>query len=158
MRGTFDEITTAVKSLEKVWELGSVVCSPDEFRMNGVVVNQGLDHQASVNMEERLQELKLAPLTRSRRRELTDEPTNAEFKGYQSIAGKLGWLGTRLSPFATFAASRLQRREIDMNASDLANGDHMANAILKRIPMIKCTPTKESDICILAFAGAGLPC
>ena len=89
--------------------------------MNGVVANQGLDHQESVNMEEHLKELKLAPMTRSRRRELTDEPTNVEFKGYQSITGKLGWLGACLSPFATFAASHLQRRKIDMSVSDLAN-------------------------------------
>ena len=45
-----------------------------------------------------------------------------------------------------------------MNASDPANGNHMTNAILKRMPMIKCAPTKELGICILAFTGAGLPC
>lgn len=89
--------------------VGAEAHTPKQARFNGAHIDQAKDHSMRVHMEGFVKGIKRLDINRARREQAEAPPTPAEIKDYQSLAGKMNWLGNAAAPACAFAASYMQQ-------------------------------------------------
>lgn len=115
--------------------VGKETYTPQPLRFNGAIIQRDSRGSIRVCMHEfaaQIQKMKLDPT----RRKQTESPvTGVELQAYQSLAGKMNWLGHSVVPHYAFAASYLQQQLGDLRVKHLAT----ANGVLREAQKFPAT-------------------
>ena len=103
-------------------------------------------------------EIELFNISPPRRRQVEARLAATEIREVRRIAGKLGYLGTGVSPFASFAASFLQQCIAFMTIAKLTNANGIIRDVLRHTTVISYPrPSNEEQkyARIVCFSDAG---
>ena len=158
--GEKDAVERVLTDFNDRFNFGTVIHGPGILRFFGFNIVQNDDFTCAINADDKLHNIEPAPLTRIRRKAVTDSMNQIERHTFCSINSSLGWLGTTVSPFCSSVSSRLQQRLPDLLVSDLIK----QRSNLKELQRLGSTITfgrpsdgKEYSISVLVFADAGKP-
>ena len=90
------------------FKLGTIVYGPTPFEFYGLQINQGNDMVVTASSDKKLDDLTQMSVDRTRLKQYHERINEIQQSHYNSINGKLCWIGVIFSPFCSFAAVYLQ--------------------------------------------------
>lgn len=111
------------------YKFGSVSRGPGRLRFYGLDIIQDETLASTIDGDDKLMALEPVPVTRSRRRELTEEMNELEKSSFMSVNASINWLGITASPLCAFYASHLQQKLPDGHVSNLT----LQSSVLKKL-------------------------
>ena len=108
-----------VAHISSQFKLGTIVYGPTCFEFYDLKIYQDSDMVVTVSSEKKMDDVTEMSVHRSRRKQSDERLNEIERSHYQSINGKLCWIGVISSPFCAFAASYLQQKSPNATVSDL---------------------------------------
>ena len=156
--GTEKALKWFSKKINARFHVGTETYAPEPIRFNGALLRQDRKGSIKVSMEEFANSISALSMTRERRKQQDDPVTADELQTYQSLAGKLNWLGHSVTPHYAFAASYLQQSIGDLRVKHLVQ----ANAILREVRnyapiLIYGRPDRITETTLCTFADASFP-
>ena len=145
-------------SMHQRFKIGTETCPPEQLRFNGGIIEQAVDSSIKLSMEEFANSLERLDLDRPRRKQTEAQATANELRAYQSLAGKMNWLGHTAVPQYAFAASYLQQNIGDLKVKHLLQANGVLREAQRTNPRIifgKHVPINSA--CLTAFADAAFP-
>ena len=138
--------------------VGTETWAPDPIRFNGALIEQANDYSIRVTMEDFAKSIKPLQVERNRRKQPEALPTPTEVRDFQSLAGKMNWLGHAAVPQYAFAASYLQQNLGQLKVKHLTQ----ANGVLREAQrnssiLVYGSPKQKSCLSLCAFADAAFP-
>ena len=118
-----------VDGLSSFYEVGALEHLPGKFNVFGLVVEQEDSGTIRLSADEKLQAVTAHTLTSVRPKNPEDNLNSVELFSYQSINRKLGFLGTTVSPFASFTCSHLQQTKELATVHDLVKQSNMLKIV-----------------------------
>ena len=156
--GTPEALRWFSRKINSRFTVGAETYTPHALKFNGAIIEKDSEGSIRVNMNEFANKLAPFSFERSRRKQ-TEASVNAEeLHDYQSLAGKLNWLGHSVLPHATFAASYLQQQVGDLKVKHLMNANGALREIKRWPPVLVFGRPKEfkpAKLC--TFADAAFP-
>ena len=145
----------ALRGIKRAFTIGSTVQAPETITMNSTEVEAS--HNMLVLHMRRFQktEIELFSISPPRRRQVDMLLTAIEIRDVRRIAGKLGYLGTGVSPFAALAASYLQQCIPFMTVAGLKSANGIIRNVLRRTKVIlypKPSSEEQRHLRIVSFS------
>ena len=158
LAGTETALKWFSKKINARFQVGTEVYAPEPVRFNGAIIKQSKTGAIKLSMKEFADSIASLELSKMRRKQLEAPATEHELRSYQSLAGKMNWLGHSTVPQYAFAASYLQQCVGDLRVKHLVQ----ANGVLKemqRYPplLIFDRPVRITQATLHTFADASFP-
>ena len=118
-----------VAHISSQFKLGTIVYGPTCFEFYGLKIHQDSDMGVTVSSEKKMDDVTEMSVDRSRRKQSDERLNEIERSHYQSIIGKLCWIGVISSPFCAFSASYLQQKSPNATVSDLVVQNYLICAV-----------------------------
>ena len=148
----------AVGGINTAFKIGSSSKAPETIVMNSTEINVSNETLVLHMTTFQRTEVDLFRISPPRRKEVDDKLSATEIRVVRRIAGKLGYLGTGVSPFAALAASFLQQSIPSMNVAGLKAANGIIREVMRRtsfISYIKLTNAERKHARIVCFSDAG---
>ena len=156
--GTPEALRWFSRKINSRFTVGAETYTPHALKFNGAIIEKDSKGSIRVNMNEFANKLAPFSLERSRRKQIEASANAEELHDYQSLAGKLNWLGHSVLPHATFAASYLQQQVGDLKVKHLLNANGVLREIKRWPPVLVFGRPKESKpVTLCTFADAAFP-
>lgn len=146
--------------IREAFDISSAAIAPGVLRVNSTDIYQCREYVQLDMKRYHKAELELFSISPPRRKQVGERLSQVEIRSVRRVAGKIGYLGTCVSPFAAFASSYLQQCLPRMTVAGLK----MANGIIREVMRYEPTimylrPSEEekSRARIVAFSDAGFP-
>lgn len=151
-------VDDVIDNISKSFKLGTILHGPGVLRYFGLNVTQHDDFTVTIDGDDKLNAIGTAPITRVRRRDVTDTLTPAEIKMFASINSSVGWLGIAASPFCATFSSLFQQTAPIATIASLSNQSSRLRK-LQRIgtSVHYCRPNDSFDhvVSVVVFCDAG---
>lgn len=98
-----------VRQFADVYKIGTIVHLPGTFKFFGLLIEQDENLTIRISAQEKMDKISVHQLSRLCRKNQDDTLNSVERFSFQSVNGKLGFLGTTVSPIASFTSSHLQQ-------------------------------------------------
>ena len=148
----------SVGGIKRAYRIGSLSCAPETLTKNSTEIEVSesvlMLHMRSFQRNE----IELSTISPPRRRQVESKLTATEIREVRRVAGKRGYLGTGVSPFASFAASFLQQRIPFMTIAKLKNANGTIRDVLRHTTVIsypKPSNKEQKHARIVCFSDAG---
>ena len=138
--------------------VGSETYTPRPLKFNGAIIERDARGSVRVSMHEFAGKICNLTLDRNRRKEADMPVTAEELHSYQSLAGKMNWLGHAAVPHYTFAASYLQQQLSEIKVRHLTHANGVLREAQKNKPILmhgRVEDVREVSLC--TFADAAFP-
>lgn len=115
------------------------------------------NYSISIHADDKLNQLEPYPISRSRRRELSEKMNDIEKKAFMSINESIGWLLSNVSILCSFYSSHLQQKNSKYHVSALISQFSALRTLKKYGTLSTFSSVKSStteDFSIVAFADA----
>eukprot|EP00178_Gracilaria_changii_P027963 TRINITY_DN936_c0_g2_i2.p1 TRINITY_DN936_c0_g2~~TRINITY_DN936_c0_g2_i2.p1 ORF type:complete len:399 (+),score=36.11 TRINITY_DN936_c0_g2_i2:473-1669(+) len=152
-RHTIEQI---VCSIQKDFQLGTIVFASGTFQFYGLTVTQNEDFLVTVHGDDKLLSFEPFPIDRLRRRQV-DQPLNQlGVRAFRSFNSSIGWLGIAASPFCAIASSLLQQKGPHVTVKDLVSQFNVLRNLKKRGTCSRYhrPPPGSYPVSVLVFADA----
>ena len=138
--------------------IGTETYPPEQLRFNGGIIEQAVDFSIKLSMEEFAKSIERFDIARARRKQGDAQATANELRTYQSLAGKMNWLGQTATPQYAFAASYLQQNIGGLKVKHLLQANGVLREAQKTTPSIVFGKLKSNaTACLTAFTDAAFP-
>ena len=138
--------------------IGTETYPPEQLRFNGGVIEQAVDFSIKLSMKEFAKSIERFDIARARRKQGDAQATADELRKYQSLAGKMNWLGQTAAPQFSFAASYLQQNIGGLKVKHLLQANGVLREAQKTTPSLVFGKLKaDATACVTAFADAAFP-
>ena len=153
-----DEVTCEfITGFEKRFKLGTVVRGPGNLRFFGLQVIQDQDLSITVDGNEKLDKSEPYPVSKVRRKQITELLNAVEKHAFMSINSSIGRLGFAASPFCSLYSSYLQQKLPGANIETLLSQARQLKIVKKLGTLITYprAPTgKNIELSIVMFSDA----
>ena len=149
-----------VDELSSFYKIGTLAHLPGKFNFFGLVIEQEDTGTIRLSADDKLHAVSPHTLTRLRRKSPEDNLNSVELFSYQSINGKLGFLGTTVSPFASFTSSHLQQAKGSATVHDLVKQNTMLKVVKQYGTVTKFSKIVSRgpyQLTVAIFSNAGRP-
>ena len=158
LAGTESALQWFSKKINARFQVGTEVYAPKRIRFNGFSIMQDAKGNVEVCMKEFADSIEPLELPLQRRKQQEDLVTEKELKAYQSLAGKMNWLGHCVVPHYSFAASYLQQQLSELRVKHLVQANGVLKEMKRYHPTLvygRCMNVTEAFLC--TFADASFP-
>lgn len=107
--------------LKDRFTLGTIVHGPRHIRCFGLNIIQYDDYTVSINGDDKLFFISSAPMTRTRRRQVTESLSSVEKNLFASINSSVAWLGITASLFRALFSGLFQQSALMATVAMLCN-------------------------------------
>ena len=148
----------ALGEIKLAFTIDSTAQAPETITMNSTEVE--VSHNMLVLQMRRFQktEIDLFSISHPRRRQVDMLLTATEIRDVRRIAGKIGYLGTGVPPFAALAASYLEQCIPFMTVAGLKPANGIIRNMLRRTKVVmypKPSSEEQRHLRIVSFSDAG---
>ena len=158
LAGTQQALEWFSKKINGRFEVGTEVYAPEPIRFNGALIEQDILGSIKVKMSECANSITPLALSVQRRKQYEALATLEEVRSYQSLAGKMNWLGHSVVPHYAFAASYLQQSIGDLRVKHLAYADGVLKEMQRYPPLLVFgRPKRITEAKVCTFADASFP-
>ena len=158
LAGTKEALHWFSRKTNQRFDVGTESYAATPLRFNGSIIEQDVHGSIKLSMLEFANSIAKLELPRERRKAPEAQTTPQELREYQSLAGKLNWLGHAAVPQYTFAASYLQQQLGDLRVKHLAQANGIMHEYQKLNPvLIFGRPKRIEKATLITFADAAFP-
>ena len=148
----------AVGGINTAFKIGSSSKAPETIVMNSTEINVSNETLVLHMRNFQRTDVDLFRISPPRRKQVDDILSATEIREVRRIAGKLGYLGTGVSPFAALAASFLQQSIPSITVAGLKASNGIITEVMRRtsfISYIQPTNAERKHARIVCFSDAG---
>ena len=151
-------LSWTIGGIGRAFKIGSISKTPDTITMNSTEIEVS-DNLLLLHMRRyQKSEIELFSISPPRRKQVDSQLTATEIREVRRLAGKIGYLGTGVSPFASFAASHLQQAIPSMTVAGMKSANGIIREVLRRttvVSYIAPSVAEQKQARIVSFSDAG---